>query len=230
MIPSPSGVVRSRSSTSNSGSPKKMSAPSCSRTIIERRSTPTDALDIPPYSARIGLPSSDARYLSVASRSLRSSSGRSLSSQYLKISARIDVCVSFRSRTLPSSSGPNEWTVARTWAPSLPVSDRNSTGWPDGSNVQPSDVTRSTTLGLVASPGAARPVRSPLMSATKTGTPAFDSWPAISWSVLVLPVPVAPAIRPWRLSMLSATWTRASLASSPSSIGLPSTRPGSVSA
>ena len=67
------------------------------------------------------------------------------------------------------------------------------------------------------------------MSATKTGTPAFDSWPASSWSVLVLPVPVAPAISPWRLSMLSATWTRASLASSPSSIGLPITSPGSVS-
>ncbi len=64
--------------------------------------------------------------------------------------------------------------------------------------------TRSMTLGLVASPGAARPVRSPLMSATKTGTPAFDSWPASSWRVLVLPVPVAPAIRPWRLSMLTA--------------------------
>ena len=68
------------------------------------------------------------------------------------------------------------------------------------------------------------------MSATNTGTPAFESWPAISCSVLVLPVPVAPAIRPWRLSMLSATWTRASLASSPSSIGLPMTRPGSVRA
>ena len=67
------------------------------------------------------------------------------------------------------------------------------------------------------------------MSATKTGTPAFDSWPASSWSVLVLPVPVAPAISPWRFSMLSATWTRASFASSPSSIGLPMTSPGSVS-
>ena len=48
MIPWPSGVVRSRSSTSNSGSPKKASAPSCSRATIERRSTPTDAVDIPP--------------------------------------------------------------------------------------------------------------------------------------------------------------------------------------
>ena len=195
-MPSPSGVVRRRSATSNSGSPKKTSAPSCSSTTIERRSTPTDALDIPPYSARIGLPSSDARYFRVALRSLRSSSGRSLSSQYLKMSARIDVCVSLRSRTLPSSSGPNEWTEARTWAPSLPDSDRNSTGWPDGSNVQASEVTRSMSFAFVASPGAARPVRSPLMSATKTGTPAFDSWPASSCRVLVLPVPVAPAISP----------------------------------
>ncbi len=48
MIPSPAGVVRRRSSTSNSGSPKKMSAPSCSSTTIERSRTPTEALDIPP--------------------------------------------------------------------------------------------------------------------------------------------------------------------------------------
>ena len=48
MTPAPSGVVRRRSSTSNSGSPKKTSAPSCSRTTIERSSTPTEAGDIPP--------------------------------------------------------------------------------------------------------------------------------------------------------------------------------------
>ena len=68
-------------------------------------------------------------------------------------------------------------------------------------NVQAIDAARSMTFGLVASPGPARPVRSPLMSATKTGTPACDSWPARSWSVLVLPVPVAPAISPWRFSI-----------------------------
>ena len=38
------------------------------------------------------------------------------------------------------------------------------------------------------------------MSARKTGTPAADSCSAISWRVLVLPVPVAPATRPCRLS------------------------------
>ncbi len=41
------------------------------------------------------------------------------------------------------------------------------------------------------------------MSATNTGTPAADSASAISWSVLVLPVPVAPAIRPCRFIIAS---------------------------
>ena len=43
---------------------------------------------------------------------LGSSSGGSLSSQYLKISDSTDVCVSLRSSTLPSRTGPNECTVA----------------------------------------------------------------------------------------------------------------------
>ena len=93
-----------------------------------------------------------------------------------------------------------------------------------------SEVTRSTTFGFVPSPGPAMPVTSPLMSDTNTGTPAFESCPARSWRVFVLPVPVAPAMSPWRFIIDSATWTRASFASSPSSIGLPRTRPGSVSA
>ncbi len=223
--PWPSGVVRRRSPTSNSGSPKKASTPSCSRTMIERSSTPTDALDIPPYSSRIGLPSSDARNLRVVARSVRSSSGRWLSSQYLKTSDRIEVWVSLRSRTLPSSSGPNEWTLARTWAPSCPDSDRNSTGWPAGANVQSSDATRSMTSGFAGSPGAAIPVRSPLMSEMNTGTPAFDSSPARSWRVLVLPVPVAPAISPWRLSIESATWTRTSCRARPPASGCRSRSP-----
>ena len=93
-----------------------------------------------------------------------------------------------------------------------------------------SDAARSCTFGSVASPGAAMPDTSPLMSLMKTGTPAFDSWPASSCNVFVLPVPVAPAISPWRLSIESATWTRASLSTSPSSIGLPITTAGSVRA
>jgi hypothetical protein len=66
------------------------------------------------------------------------------------------------------------------------------------------------------------------MSLMKTGTPAFDSWPARSWSVFVLPVPVAPAMSPCRFIIDNATWTRLSLKSSPSSIGLPMITAGSV--
>jgi hypothetical protein len=39
------------------------------------------------------------------------------------------------------------------------------------------------------------------MSAAKTGTPAADSCSASTCRVLVLPVPVAPATRPWRFIM-----------------------------
>ena len=67
------------------------------------------------------------------------------------------------------------------------------------------------------------------MSEMKTGTPAFDSCPASSCRVFVLPVPVAPAMRPWRFIIESATATRVSLNSSPSRIALPMTRLGSVS-
>ena len=73
---------------------------------------------------------------------------------------------------------PERVDVARTGAPSFPDSESSSTGWPAGSIVQPSDAHRSTTFGFVASPGSASPVRSPLTSAMKHGTPARESWPA----------------------------------------------------
>src|SRR5574343_1918964 len=44
------------------------------------------------------------------------------------------------------------------------------------------------------------PVKSPLTSAMKTGTPMREKFSARVCSVTVLPVPVAPVIRPWRLA------------------------------
>ena len=52
-----------------------------------------------------------------------------------------------------------------------------------------------------SSPGIAKPDRSPLMSAANTGMPALEICSAISCSVFVLPVPVAPATRPCRFSI-----------------------------
>ena len=59
---------------------------------------------------------------------------------------------------------------------------------------------RAGSLSL-ATPGVAMPDRSPLMSAANTGTPWADTCSASTCSVFVLPVPVAPATSPCRLSI-----------------------------
>jgi hypothetical protein len=61
--------------------------------------------------------------------------------------------------------------------------------------------------GPSGSPGAAIPDTSPFTSATNTGTPCAESCSAMSCSVFVLPVPVAPATSPCRVIMRSATCT-----------------------
>lgn len=114
-------------------------------------------------------------------------SGRSRSSRKRNTSDSTAVWVSFRSSTLASSTGPNDSTVARTGAPASPVSESGSTGCERGSTVQPRDAARSATFGSAASIGCASPERSPLTSATKTGTPASERCPAITCSVLGLP-------------------------------------------
>ena len=55
-MPLPSGVVRSRSRTSNPGSPKNTSPPSPSSSETLRCNTPTVALDRPPRFLRSALP------------------------------------------------------------------------------------------------------------------------------------------------------------------------------
>ena len=70
--------------------------------------------------------------------------------------------------------------------------------------------------GPPGSPGTPMPETSPLTSAANTETPAADNCSASVWSVTVLPVPVAPATRPWRFIMRSGIWTTASGASLPS--------------
>ena len=82
----------------------------------------------------------------------------------------------------------------------------NSTGTPAAVQSHPTLAARSAILGF-DSPGMARPDRSPLMSATNTGTPCAESCSARSWSVLVLPVPVAPATSPWRFIIASGMQT-----------------------
>ena len=81
-----------------------------------------------------------------------------------------------------------------------------------------------------ASPGAASPETSPLMSATNTLVPAADSCSARPCSVFVLPVPVAPATSPWRFIIASGTWTTAPWSSLPSCTPRPRSITGPVAA
>ena len=67
------------------------------------------------------------------------------------------------------------------------------------------------------------------MSASSTGTPAAEHCSARFCSVLVLPVPVAPATRPWRFSVANGMRTCASGAATPSITTAPSSSaPASV--
>ncbi len=67
--------------------------------------------------------------------------------------------------------------------------------------------------GPPAAPATPIPDTSPFTSAATTATPAAESCSAIVWSVTVLPVPVAPATRPWRFIIFSGICTTASGAS-----------------
>ena len=58
---------------------------------------------------------------------------------------------------------------------------------------------RASNFGLLL-PALARLETSPLASAKNTGTPIREKLSAKTFKVTVLPVPVAPAIKPWRLA------------------------------
>src|SRR6476620_1697330 len=56
-------------------------------------------------------------------------------------------------------------------------------------------------------PAMASPATSPFTSAMNTGTPMRDRPSASVIKVTVLPVPVAPATRPWRFAYAGSRWT-----------------------
>ncbi len=93
-------------------------------------------------------------------------------------------------------------TVARTGWPCSPKTSQNTTG--NAGELRRVDAP----IALRAAPGASAtsrpawliPARSPFTSAMNTGTPMALKRSAITCSVTVLPVPVAPVIRPWRFA------------------------------
>ena len=123
---------------------------------------------------------------------------------------RTPSCTSLRSKMRDNRSGPTSNTVARMGWPCSPNKSQNITGNSSVSYSKPMSLARLTKASL-ASPGSAIPDRSPLISAANTGTPAREKPSAMVCSVTVLPVPVAPVTRPWRLPKASASISSLSL-------------------
>ena len=108
-----------------------------------------------------------------------------------------------RSRRAPwrAAAGPKSDTVARTGHARARCRRARGTrpGKPVGVEGRCRGRRRACRPRPSAAPGRPMPETSPFTSATKTGTPAADSCSARPCSVFVLPVPVAPAIRPCRV-------------------------------
>src|SRR5580698_8528804 len=88
--------------------------------------------------------------------------------------------------------------VALTGCPCFPNTSQNTTGQPAKvHSPKPSAVTRASNFGELL-PACEIPERSPFTSAANTGTPIELRASAITCSVTVFPVPVAPATKPCR--------------------------------
>jgi hypothetical protein len=106
----------------------------------------------------------------------------------------------------PSSNGPMSETVARTGWPCSPNTSHKVTGQAMDSGVSSARSLRMAAIFSPMAPAWLMPVRSPLTSAMNTGTPIFEKFSARVCRVTVLPVPVAPVIRPWRLARAGSRW------------------------
>ena len=139
-------------------------------------------------------------HASMARKSLRSSSNNPCSSATRKTTCSTSLCTWFKSSRRASSSGPISLIVVCTGKPCLPKISQKMTGLAAGLKLlMPQTVSRSCSLGEGVA-GAARPDKSPLTSARNTGTPCALNCSAMTCRVTVLPVPVAPAMRPCRFA------------------------------
>ena len=160
---------------------------------------PTLAALTLPYWVVNSLPLSPT-YCNIARRSFKSSSNMPLSSAILKTMFNTPAWVSFKFNMRPSSSGPMSEMVARTGWPCAPNTSHSVVGQAADTGMS---MPRSFKIPAILSPilpAWLMPVRSPLTSAINTGTPMRDRFSASVCSVTVLPVPVAPVIKPWRFA------------------------------
>jgi len=192
-------TVCMKSEMSSIGSPKNLSPPCSSICSSPRWMAPTLAALMLPYSV-VNCAAFSPTYCSAARRSFMSRMCRPLSSQILNTRLSTPAWVSLSASMRVSSSGPMSLTVARTGWPAAPNTSHSVAGQVRGSGVgRPRSFSTAASFGLMT-PGWVMPVRSPFTSAMNTGTPILLKFSARVCSVMVLPVPVAPVMRPWRLA------------------------------
>ena len=197
--PRPLPSVCIRSSMLSIGSPKKLSAPCCSMPSRPRWIAPIDAAETLPYSVVKDEALSPTCW-HIARRSFKSSNNRPLSSAILNTSCSTPDWVSLRLSRRESRSGPRSEMVARTGWPFSPNTSQQVTGQPDHFGSSSLSASRRSFTLPPNVPASAIPERSPLMSAMNTGTPMAENCSASFCNVTVLPVPVAPVMRPWRFA------------------------------
>ena len=215
MTPRPSEAVRIRSAISSCGSPKN----SCRRRPRAdqaaqqhpdgRASEPADPLELAPCRLRLEEGEQRAQVGQVEQREalLVRVVEDEREALLLRLVRLEDLGEQLRARSRTRSRARD----ARADPAEREVLDREAARLERAS---PSSPMRFS-AGPAGLPGAASPETSPLTSAAKTATPASESCSAIVCRVIVLPVPVAPATRPWRFIIRSGTLTTASVASSP---------------
>ena len=121
-----------------------------------------------------------------------------------KVSVSTPVCVSFKSKSRASNTGPIFSMVVRIGCPCSPYTSKKRTGQPSNFRevVSICHSVQRFSMNLLNPPVWEIPDKSPFMSAMKQGTPACENVSAKTCKVTVLPVPVAPAIKPWRFAIL----------------------------
>ena len=211
MTPRPSGAVRSEVARWRTAARRRTRSRRRSRARrASRSSTPTVADESPPIPSSSALPASELRNVSSARRSARSTSGEAVGVGVVEDELQRLLLRLVGAEHLRQQRGP-EVRHRRAHGDARRRGRRGRgtrPGTRSASTPGRAPVARSAAFEA-GSPGWASPERSPLTSATNDGTPAAESCSARSCSVFVLPVPVAPATRPWRLAIASGTWTTA---------------------
>ena len=203
MTPRPVAIAADQSVSSSAGSPKKPSPPCCSSVRSWRWMVPTVALLTLPYCV-VSVAGVLGDPLQQRLQVLEVEQQQALLVGDLKTMLSTPSCVSLSSQQARQQQRPDlgdrRADRMALLAEQVPEDRREGAA---GIAVDAELLARARAPADCCAPAWPMPDRSPFTSAMKTGTPSAEKPSAMVCRVTVLPVPVAPAIRPWRLAYFS---------------------------